>query len=104
MRRFAPPIADRDSPVGAVPPVAPRVDDDIVYKGYRVEPGSYVVGHGVWSPRAVVSWKTAEGSWQRTPLYATSSAKFPTRDEADRRALDVARAWIDATGERPPEP
>ena len=76
-----------------------------MYKGHQIEAGSYCVGSVSWSPRAVVSVKNDEGAWQRTPLYATSSAKFPTRHEADHRALDVARAWIDAAAERrrPPE-
>jgi hypothetical protein len=73
-----------------------EVPAEVMYKGYRIAPGSYVVGHGAWSPRAVVSMKSAEGEWRSTPLYPTSSAKFPTRAEADRRALDVAIAWVDA--------
>jgi len=76
----------------------------MMYKGHQIEAGSYCVGSVAWSPRAVVSVKSADGAWQRTPLYATSSAKFPTQQEADRRAIDVARAWIDTTLEqqRPP--
>jgi len=78
----------------------------IMYKGHQIEAGSYCVGSVSWSPRAVVSVKSAEGGWQRTPLYATSSAKFHTQQEADRQAMDVARAWIDAAvgRQRPPEP
>jgi hypothetical protein len=71
----------------------------MMYKGHRIELGSYAVG-AAWSPRAVVSVRTDEGAWQRTPLYATSSAKFPTRHEADRSALDVARVWIDGLAAR----
>lgn len=77
-----------------------HVPDEITYKGYRIEPASYVVGHGNWSPRAVVSVKSADGGWQATPLYSPSSTKFPTRVEADRSALDVATAWIDAALQR----
>jgi hypothetical protein len=73
-----------------------QVAHEIMYKGYRIEPGSYAVGSGSWSPRVVVSLQAADGSWKRTPLYATSSAKFSSRDEADRRSLGVAHAWIDA--------
>jgi hypothetical protein len=72
----------------------------MMYKGRQIELGSYSVGNVSWSPRAVVSVKTEDGAWQRTPLYATSSAKFLTRHEADRRALDVAKAWIDAAVEQ----
>ena len=98
-RRVAPPAMFGGEPRPAPTPVVVQ-PSDIIYKGYRVEPGSYCVGHGGWSPRVVVSLKTEEGAWRATPLYATSSAKWPTRDEADRRALDVAKAWIDAAGER----
>ena len=87
-------------PTVAPPPVATPVDQVLMYKGHQIEAGSYCVGSVSWSPRAVVSVKNDEGAWQRTPLYATSSAKFPTRHEADHRALDVARAWIDAAVER----
>jgi hypothetical protein len=77
----------------------------MMYKGHEIEAGSYSVGSTAWSPRAVVSVKSVDGAWQRTPLYATSSARFPTRHEADRRAIDVARAWIDAAlaQQRPPQ-
>jgi hypothetical protein len=86
-------------PAAAPPPMTP-LSEETMHKGRRIELGSYSVGNVSWSPRAVVSVKNADGAWQRTPLYATSSAKFPTRQEADRRALDVAKAWIDAEVER----
>ena len=82
------------------PPVAQPVDQPMMYKGHQIEPGSYCVGSVAWSPRAVVSVKSVDGAWQRTPLYATSSARFSTQHEADRRAIDVARAWIDAAVEQ----
>src|SRR3989442_3156258 len=78
---------------------APRTEtlqDGMTYKGSRVEPASYCVSTGAWSPRVVVSLWTEDRSSPRTPLYATNAARWPTRDEADRCALDVARAWIDA--------
>ena len=84
---------------GATPaPVVPTTQllDEMMYKGHQIELGSYSVGSVNWSPRAVVSVKSDDGAWQRTPLYATSSVKFPTRQEADRSALDVAKVWIDA--------
>jgi len=68
----------------------------MTYKGYRVEPASYCVSTGAWSPRVLVSLLTEDRSSPRTPLYATNAARWPTRDDADRCALDVARAWIDA--------
>jgi hypothetical protein len=80
--------------------VAPSTGE-ITYKGYRIEPASYGVSSTTWSPRAVISVRT-DDRWSRlTPLYATNTARFPTRDEADRCAVDVARAWIDtAVGPR----
>lgn len=90
--------------VGSVPSKPPPVvslPETIMYKGYRVEPESYSVNSTAWSPRVVVSLKNADGGSRKTPLYATSAAKFSSREEADRHALDVAKAWIDASGERP---
>lgn len=85
--------------VSPTSPVAPT-SEEITYKGYRIEPASYGVSSTTWSPRAVVSVRT-DDNWSRmTPLYATNTARFPTRDEADRCALDVARAWIDTAVER----
>ena len=78
-------------------PPAPPLSTEIIYKGYRVEPGSYSVGGSAWSPRVVVSTKTETGAWRPMPLYATSSVRFLSRDLADRRALEVATEWIDAT-------
>jgi hypothetical protein len=105
-RRVTPPRTMGGGSPASAPPPAPRpVDQAIMYKGHQIEAGSYSVGSVSWSPRAVVSVQTADGAWQRTPLYATSSAKFPTRHEADCKALDVARAWIDTALERqvPPQ-
>jgi hypothetical protein len=85
--------------VSPVSPAAP-ISDEVTYKGYRIEVASYGVSSTTWSPRAVVSVRT-EDNWSRlSPLYATNTARFPTRDEADRCALDVARAWIDTAVER----
>lgn len=77
----------------------------MMYKGHQIEAGSYSVGSVAWSPRAVVSVRSDDGGWRRTPLYSPSSARFHTQHEADRHAIDVARAWIDATLEqqRPPD-
>jgi hypothetical protein len=90
-----------------ITPVSPAAElpNELMYKGHQIELGSYSVGNVAWSPRAVVSLRNDDGAWQRTPLYATSSAKFPTRHEADIRALDVAKVWIDAAvaRQRPPE-
>lgn len=99
-RRVLRPIVASASPAAPAAPPAPHPSDEITYKGYRIEPGSYSVTSSAWSPRAVVSLRTDEGWSRRTPLYSTNAAKFPTRDEANRRALDVARAWIDTAVEQ----
>ena len=101
-RRVAAPRAVGSLPITPVAPAA-EMPSELMYKGHQIELGSYAVG-AAWSPRAVVGVRT-DGAWQRTPLYATSSAKFPTRHEADLRALDVAKGWIDTAvaRQRPPE-
>jgi hypothetical protein len=38
-----------------------------------------------------------DGGWTRQPpLYSTSTTKYATCEEADRAAIEVAKAWIDA--------
>jgi hypothetical protein len=100
MRRATRPSVTIGFPARPVSPPDPVVDE-IMYKGYRIEPESYYVTNTTWSPRAVVSLKTDDGWSRQTPLYSTRTTRFPTRDEADRCALDVARAWIDTAVERP---
>ena len=96
-RRVTRPIVTSAAP--ALPAPAP-LPDEITYRGYRIEPGSYAVNSIAWSPRVVVSTR-ADGSWVRgTPLYSPNAVRFPTRDEADRRALEVAKAWVDAAIEQ----
>jgi hypothetical protein len=87
------------SPPGQVPPEDLHADE-ITYRGYRIEPESYHVNSTAWSARAVVSVKTEDGWTRQAPLYSRNTARFSTRDEADRCALDVARAWIDAAVEQ----
>jgi hypothetical protein len=77
-------------------PPANHPSDEVTYKGYRIQPRSYSVNSSTWSPRAEVSLRT-DGGWARgTPLYSSNATRFPSRDDADRQALEVARAWIDA--------
>jgi hypothetical protein len=101
-RRFTrrpPTVGPALPPAPSRPPVP---DADITYRGYRIQPGSYASPRSGWSPRAVVSAKGPGGWAQGSPLYGTNTAKFPTREEADRHALDVARAWIDDALARSP--
>ncbi len=79
---------------GAVP--NSDAEPETTYKGYRIELESYCVTNSAWSPRAVVSLQNPGTSPGRTPVYSTSSVKFPTRAEADCHAFDAARVWIDS--------
>ena len=98
-RRVTRPIVTSGSAATNAPAPEP-LSDEITYRGYRIEPGSYSVNSIAWSPRVVVSMR-ADGGWVRgTPLYSPNATRFPTRDEADRRALEVAKAWVDAAIEQ----
>lgn len=78
-------------------PVASPAPDEITYRGYRIEPESYSTTRTAWSPRVVVSMRVDGGWGQAMPLYSSRAVRFPSREEADRCALEVAKAWIDAT-------
>jgi hypothetical protein len=96
-RRVTRPIVTNNAPPMPAPAPLP---EEITYRGYRIEPGSYAVNSIGWSPRVIVSTR-ADGSWVRgTPLYSPDASRFPTRDDADRRALEVAKAWVDAAIEQ----
>ena len=87
-------------PPATYSPPAAEVVEEHTYKGYRIEPASYGVNTATWSPRVVVSVRT-EDRWSRlAPLYATATARFSSREAADRSAVDVARLWIDSAVER----
>ena len=68
---------------------------ELIYKGHRIEPASYQVNNASWPPRVIISVKEGGGWARQVPLYATSAAKFPTREQADIAAIEVAKAWID---------
>ena len=96
IRRVTRPIVTIASPATKAPLTGPPAGE-ITYKGYRIEPESYSINTTAWSPRVVVSTRI-DGRWAREqPLYSPNAVRFPTRDEADRRALEVAKAWIDLT-------
>ena len=97
-RALRPPVTI-GSPASKVPPQGLPADE-ITYKGYRIEAASYYINSTTWSPRAVVSVRSDAGWSRPTPLYSTSTARFPSRDEANRCALGVAKAWIDTATER----
>ena len=78
-------------------PVPRPAPDEITYRGYRIEPESYSINRTAWSPRVIVSTRI-DGGWGRAmPLYSSRAVRYPTREEADRCALEVAKAWIDTT-------
>ncbi|HET9489827.1 MAG TPA: hypothetical protein VFR64_08750 [Methylomirabilota bacterium] len=79
------------APAPSLPP------DEITYRGYRIQPESYSINRTAWSPRVVVSMRI-DGHWaQAMPLYSPRVVRFSSREEADRCALEVAKAWIDTT-------
>lgn len=63
------------------------------YRGYRVEPRSEQLPSGAWAPKAVVTMERG-GTVKITPLSPDKTVEFPTREEADRYALDMATRWI----------
>ena len=64
---------------------------DLLYNAYRIRLLSQLK-NGVWYPEALVLADTATGS-VGTPIYDTQA--YLMKDEADRRALTLAKAWID---------
>ena len=66
---------------------------EIAYRGYQVTPHSEHLPAGDWLPKAIV--KMASGGTIRiTPLYPDRPVSFPTREEADRYALEMAAKWL----------
>jgi hypothetical protein len=64
---------------------------DLLYKAYRIRLLSQFQ-QGVWYPEALVLTDTATGSIG-TPIYDTQA--YLLKDEADGRALTLAKAWVD---------
>ena len=74
----------------------------VPYRGYLIQPCSYEAltedrkPRG-WVPKANVV--RPEGSGIRTtPLTYAGKDTFPTREEADRHSIEMARRWIDKQG------
>lgn len=49
---------------------------------------------GMWSPGAEITWKS-EGE-RHSHTIGGLADRFKTAEEAERFAIDLARAWIDA--------
>ena len=63
------------------------------HRGYQVEARSEQLPTGEWRPTAVVISQT--GNIVRiSPLEGEKRHTFPTRDEADRYALEMATKWL----------
>ncbi len=98
-RRVVRRVFANDTSSDARTPEVPVVDE-LAYKGYRIEPGSYFVHTNAWVPRVVIALAVGGGVTQRTPVYSTNSARYVTQEEADRHALALGRQWIDAEVKR----
>ncbi len=68
--------------------------DEVTYRGYRIEPKSHELRTGGWAPEVMVSLY-AGASVRTTPLYPMKDVTFPTREEADRYSIKMAKVWID---------
>lgn len=74
----------------------------IPYKGYLIQPCSYETltedrkPRG-WMPKANVV-RPEGGRIRTTPLTYPGEDAFPTREEADGHAVEMARGWIDRHG------
>ena len=71
--------------------------EEISYRGYRIEPKSYELRDGGWVPEVVVACYSG-GSVHTRPLHPRKDVTFPTREEADRYSIEMAKVWIDHQG------
>jgi hypothetical protein len=75
---------------------------ETAYRGYRIEPTSYeILEPSGWVAAAVVWWDRGPTPAHKVVLDRDELRRYPTRDTADARALELAKALIDgevATG------
>ncbi len=66
------------------------------HKGYVVEPASYKLKSGRWSPAARISLYQGD-TVTYAPVYSKQKLIFKTQKDADAYAyaLRLAKAWID---------
>ena len=75
------------------PPGGPDAAEGSAYKGYQMTAHSEALLAGGWLPKALVKM-TSGGIIRITPLYPDKPVSFPTREEADRYALEMAARWL----------
>ena len=64
------------------------------YQDYIVDPISYKLRSGLWSPKAHIILVKG-GTVTFSPVYSKRILTFKTKEEADKHALLLAKAWID---------
>jgi len=64
------------------------------HEGYIVEPASYKLRSGRWSPAARISLYQGD-TVTYAPVYSKQKLIFKTQKDADSYALRLAKAWID---------
>lgn len=72
--------------------------DDTTYKDYTIELMSLKLPGPIWRPRAVLYCERGGGISTPPVLEAPNGEMFPTLEEANQFAIDMAKKWIDANG------
>ncbi len=66
-----------------------------IYKEHRIEADSMEYESGGWPAEATVYW-VEQGQGRECSLYhPPGKDSFPTQDEAETYAIDMAKQWID---------
>jgi hypothetical protein len=72
--------------------------DLIAYRGYTIEAKSYrVLEPDGWIARAELT-REEPGDLRMVGVDDAKSRRFPTKDEADGLAFQLARVWVDERG------
>jgi hypothetical protein len=70
--------------------------DDLSYQGFTIELFSLALPGKRWRPRAILYYER-DGAMNTLPtMSAPDDLTFPTEEEADHYAVDMAKRWIDA--------
>jgi hypothetical protein len=73
--------------------------DDVTYKDYTIEVISLRIPGPIFRPRAVLYTERSGGIATPPVLEAPNGETFPTVEEANAFAVEMAKRWIDANGE-----
>jgi hypothetical protein len=68
----------------------------VSYRGYRIEPKSHKLRSGSWSPHARIILHQ-RGKSTLTPVFSKRRLELETQKEADARAIELAKAFIDGS-------